>query len=32
MTIYIEREVSVSINFDYISYDFKYFGMRRKLF
>jgi len=32
MTIYIEREVSVSISFDYILYDFKYFGMCKELF
>jgi len=32
MPIYFEREVSLSIGFDYILYDFKYFGMRRELF
>jgi len=32
MTIYIEREVSVSISFNFILYDFKYFRMHRELF
>jgi len=32
MTIYFEREVSVSISFDSILYYFKYFCLRKKFF